>query len=129
MSHTKQQTAQLREPVFAHTSSKGCRLPGWEDVSVRALAAKMGRSAQHIREVLTGRGNCTVTVLEDVAYHLGLSLAGLVERIRVAKELDAIRLRDKRAIELLRQAQKKKKAGSRGLVFAGPRGNKGVPVR
>lgn len=124
----------LARCVYAHTTNKGCRLPGWEDVSITALAAKMGKSAQHIRQVLTGRRDCTLGLLEDVAANLSMSMETLVGRIRAARELDKLRVMELNRLRLLTEIKARNKRREEllgnGPIFAGPRGKTGgVSIR
>lgn len=94
-SHSPLKTAK-RSPqaanMFAHTSSKGFRLAGWEDTNIQALARAIGKSPQHIREILTGRRDSKLRLLTEVADKLNVTVGELVDRIRKAKKLDGERL-------------------------------------
>ncbi len=77
---------------FAHSSTSGPRVPGWEDCNIGELAKAIGMSGQHLRQILTGRNNTRLRTIEELSAALDMPVADLIERIRKARELDGQRL-------------------------------------
>lgn len=69
-----------RELALRHNGRRGARVRGWEEVNFTALAQRLGLSRRHVADALTGRGNCTVGLLERAGAVLGMTLAEVVER-------------------------------------------------
>lgn len=78
---------------YEHEGVRGARLPGWEEVNVHKLAKDVGVTEQHLRSALTGRKNCTISLLQKTANALNLTLPILIERIEKAKVLERRRRR------------------------------------
>lgn len=77
---------------LSHSSSRGTRLTGWEDVNIVKLSKVLGRTSQHVRDILVGRKDTRLRFLDEVANILNIPMAELVERIRKAKALDEQRM-------------------------------------
>lgn len=76
---------------YTHGGQQGCRLPGWEQLNAARLAEDLQMSAQHIRQVLTGRTGAGLNTLKTLASCLDLTLDELIERIERAQSLDLVR--------------------------------------
>lgn len=75
---------------YEPTRPNGKRVPGWEDVNITLLASDMGVSFRYLLAVLCGQRNCTLSLLQQAAHHLGVELSVLVERIEKAYRLKLI---------------------------------------
>lgn len=80
---------------YQHDNIKGCRLPGWEDLNTLLLAEDLSMSAQHLRQVLTGRTGATMSMANRIARHLGIGLEELVKRINWSQKVDRDRVERK----------------------------------
>jgi transcriptional regulator with XRE-family HTH domain len=59
-------------------------VPGWESVNVTLLAHDLSISFRYLLAVLTGQRNCTLSLLQQVARALGITLTELINRMEAA---------------------------------------------
>ena len=80
---------------FLHKNSRGCRVPGFEEIDISKLAGAMGLTGQHFRYGFTGRPgaryNLGVRKIMQAADLLGLTMAEWGARVdynRAASHLE-----------------------------------------
>lgn len=64
---------------------RGRAFPGWEEISIEALARKSGYTPQHLRASLRGEVNCSMEVYRTVARVLGVTVMDVMAKVEAAR--------------------------------------------